>query len=219
MSKSAQSESLFIDGPAGHLQTLVETPADDERRSGSVAIVCHPHPAHGGAMTNKVAHTLARAMLLCGHVAVRFNFRGVGDSQGSYDEGRGELADALAVVDWAARRYPGVDLIVSGFSFGAAIALQVSLQRTVARLVMIAPPVGRILDASLRIPDALPALIVQGVQDELVDAQAVLDWANEQPPGLRVVEMPQAGHFFHGQLVELRELLVAELTVDGDAAE
>lgn len=211
MPKSVQPEAFFIDGPAGPLQALLEIPQGLSDKVSTIAIVCHPHPAHGGAMTNKVAHTLARAMNLSGFAALRFNFRGVGDSAGSYDEGRGELADALCVVEWAKLRFPQARLVLSGFSFGAAIALQVSLQVASHALVLIAPPVGRILDPDLRVPESLETLIVQGGMDEVVDSEQVIDWTNAQPGKIRFVLMASAGHFFHGLLVELRESLVAAL--------
>ncbi|MFK8052265.1 MAG: alpha/beta hydrolase [Woeseiaceae bacterium] len=211
MAKSVKSESLFIEGPAGRLEAIWDHPAEDTADGQTVAIVCHPHPAHGGAMTNKVAHTLARAMTLSGWQAIRFNFRGVGESDGHYDEGRGELLDALAVVQWAEAQFPGAKLVLAGFSFGAAIALQASHQVNAERLVLIAPPVGRILDPSWKIPEMVDALIVQGGQDEIVDAEQVVDWANGQPEGLDFIMMEEAGHFFHGALVALRQLVVDEM--------
>ncbi len=210
MAKSVRREALFVDGPAGPLQTLVEIP-EQLAQDAPVAVICHPHPAHGGAMTNKVVHTLARAFNLVGYVAVRFNFRGVGDSAGSYDEGRGELDDALAVIDWAQRRWADAPLVLAGFSFGSAIALRASHVRRASGLTLVAPPVGRIMDASLRIPDDLPALVVQGAQDELVDAEQVLAWVNEQPPGVTMAMLEDADHFFHGQLPVLREHVMQSL--------
>ena len=210
MPKQVLREDHMLAGPAGRLQTLVELPeqaADD----APLAVICHPHPAHGGAMTNKVAHTLARAFNLSGCIAVRFNFRGVGDSEGAYDEGRGELDDALAVIDWATHRWPDRPLMLAGFSFGAAIALRASRERSASRLVLVAPPVGRIMDAAIRIPDGLATLVVQGGRDELVDPELVLGWVNEQSPGVRMIMLDDADHFFHGQLPTLREHVVADL--------
>lgn len=210
MPKQVLREDLVLAGPAGELQALVETPeqvADD----APFAVICHPHPAHGGAMTNKVAHTLARAFNLSGCIAVRFNFRGVGASEGTYDEGRGELDDALAVMDWAMRRWPGRPMMLAGFSFGAAIALRASHKRSARYLVLVAPPVGRIMDAAVRIPAGLATLVVQGGRDELVDAALVLGWVNDQPPGVRMIMLEDADHFFHGQLPTLRGHIVADL--------
>ncbi len=210
MVKSVLRETLFVDGPAGRIETLVEL-SPETIATGDVAVICHPHPAHGGALTNKVVHTLARAFNLAGIGAVRFNFRGVGGSEGEYDEGRGELDDAPAVFDWAHARWPSANISLAGFSFGADIALRVSLQRSAERLILIAPPIGRIRDASTRLPDSLPCLVVQGEQDELVDAEQVLDWVNDQPAGVRMSLMPIADHFFHGLLPQLREVLVTEI--------
>ncbi|MEM7611800.1 MAG: alpha/beta fold hydrolase [Pseudomonadota bacterium] len=217
MPKSVRRETPEISGPTGVIEALVEMPSDD-LATGDVAVVCHPHPAHGGAMTNKVVHTLARAFNLSGIGAVRFNFRGVGASEGNYDEGRGELDDALAVIEWARARWPTASLSLAGFSFGADIALRASQQFLPERLILIAPPVGRIMAAESRIPDGLRTLIVQGEQDELVDADNVLDWVNLQPVGVRMALMPGADHFFHGQLPALRDILVTEIESSAIAA-
>ncbi|MEM9172188.1 MAG: CocE/NonD family hydrolase [Pseudomonadota bacterium] len=217
MASPAQRETLTIEGPAGDLEALIERPNTD-RSALPVAVVCHPHPAHGGAMTNKVTHTLARAFVLTGHIAVRFNFRGVGKSQGAYDEGIGELQDTLAVIDWARAEFGVASLSLGGFSFGAAMAVQASNARTLAQLVLVAPPVGRILSPAARVPDGLPALVVQGEQDDIVDPDAVVDWVNAQASGIRLVWMQPAGHFFHGHLPDLRQHLVGELSADEASA-
>ena len=216
MPKQVLREAARVAGPAGVLETLVEFPAETDATT-PVAVIAHPHPAHGGAMTNKVVHTLSRAFNQAGHVAVRFNFRGVGASDGSYDEGRGELEDLLAVIDWARARWPGAALSLAGFSFGAGMAVQASPRRELAMLVLVAPPVGRLLDVDARLPEGLPAYVVQGGLDELVDTDAVVAWVDAQPPGIALSVMPEADHFFHGQLVALRELLVAR--IGGDQAE
>lgn len=210
MPKQVLREALTVDGEAGAIETLVELPADAAPDTPA-AVIAHPHPAHGGAMTNKVVHTLARAFNLSGHVAVRFNFRGVGDSDGAWDEGRGELQDLLSVVDWARARWPGAAPALAGFSFGAAMAVRASRAVNAGRLVLVAPPVGRILDADERVPAGLPLLVVQGARDELVDTDRVVTWADAQPPGVTLAVLPDADHFFHGQLVALRELLVEHL--------
>ena len=214
MPKQVLREAIRVDGEAGTIEALVEFPSDAAADT-PVAVIAHPHPAHGGAMTNKVVHTLARAFNLTGHVAVRFNFRGVGASEGEYDEGRGELRDLLAVTNWARARWPGAALALAGFSFGAAMAVRASHEVDASQLVLVAPPVGRILDAGERVADGLPLLVVQGARDELVDTDCVVDWADRQPPGVVLAVMPDADHFFHGQLVALRELLVEHL---GDGA-
>ena len=210
MPKQLLREAIWVEGAAGVLEALIEYPKTVDETT-PVAIVSHPHPAHGGAMTNKVVHTLARAFNLSGMIAVRFNFRGVGASEGHYDEGRGELADLFSVIGWARDRWPDVPVTLAGFSFGAAMTVRASQEVTAERLVLVAPPVGRILDAEEQIPAEVPVLVVQGAKDELVDADAVIAWSDTQPPGIRVAVLDEADHFFHGQLIALRELLVEHL--------
>lgn len=206
MPKQVLREAARVDGPAGVLETLVEFPANVAEDT-PVAVIAHPHPAHGGAMTNKVVATLARAFNLCGHIAVRFNFRGVGASDGSYDEGRGELEDLKAVMHWAREHWPAARMSLAGFSFGAGMSVQAVQSLEVSQLVLVAPPVGRIMDAELRVPESLPVFVVQGGQDELVDTEQVIAWVDAQPPGIEMSVLPEADHFFHGQLVVLRETL------------
>jgi alpha/beta superfamily hydrolase len=200
-------ERITIEGPAGALEAIV---TESDRSDLAHAIVCHPHPLYGGSMDNKVVTTLARALQECGIPTVRFNFRGVGSSGGSYDEGRGETADAASVADWAAMRWPGTSLVVAGFSFGAYIALRIAATREVKHLITVAPPVQR-FDFSVVPKPACPWLLVQGDADELVDAQAVLAWADASTPGLRIAMMPGVGHFFHGHLAELRDVVVRQI--------
>lgn len=211
MPKQVLREATRVEGPAGVLETLVEFPAAVDATT-AVAVIAHPHPAHGGAMTNKVVHTLSRAFTQCGQIAVRFNFRGVGASDGSYDEGRGELEDLLAVIDWAGKRWVGAPISLAGFSFGAGKVTEASGQVDAAMIVLVAPPVGRLLGAEARLPEGVPTYVVQGGLDELVDTDAVVDWIDSQHPGIALSVMPEADHFFHGQLVALRELLVGQIS-------
>jgi alpha/beta superfamily hydrolase len=154
-------------------------------------------------MQNKVVHTLARAMQELRVPTVRFNFRGVGASAGSYDGGVGELEDALAASAWARERWICPTLWLAGFSFGAAVALQAAGTVRPSALVTVAPPIGRIVVAPVARPDC-PWLVVHGARDELVDATVVRGWVSgfDDPPQL--VELPDADHFFHGQLGALR---------------
>ena len=166
------------------------------------ALICHPHPLYGGTMDNKVVTTLVRTAAALGAATVRFNFRGVGASEGRHDEGHGETGDVLAVIDWAAGRWPGARLWLCGFSFGAYVALAAASRRTVERLVTVAPPLRRMDVESLALPGC-PWLIVQGSADELVDSVEVQAWARSllPPPGVAVLS--GASHFFHGRLAEL----------------
>jgi alpha/beta superfamily hydrolase len=207
MVSRATNEVLTIAGPAGEIEALLEDPRAD---SAAVAVVCHPHPLHGGTMQNKVTHTLARTFNKMGVPAIRFNFRGVGGSAGSYDQGDGELDDALAVVDYAMRRFPNRKLWLAGFSFGARIALKAAAERNPELLVTVAPPVGR-MDMSGIAQPGCRWIIVQGDNDELVDANAVVEWVDSLDPGPELMMFEGVDHFFHGQLVALRESLLASL--------
>lgn len=202
MSAPPRSEKHYLEGPAGRLQALYELPGDSEPHSA--AVVCHPHPLHGGTLHNKVAQTLARAFVRLGFATLRFNFRGVEDSDGHYDEARGELDDALAALDWMRERHPGMPLWVAGFSFGAAIAIRAAAVQPVAGLVSVAPAVKRFA-AGLDTQPQCPWLIVQGDEDELVSADATIDWINGLEPGPELQVITGAEHFFHGKLVLLRE--------------
>jgi uncharacterized protein len=219
--KPPRAERLAIEGPAGALQALIETPVTGHGEPLTVpafVVVCHPHPLYGGTLDNKVVYTLARAFEQLGAPAIRFNFRGVGGSEGSYDEGRGESDDALAMVAWGRRRWPDVPLWLAGFSFGGAIAARIAAQARPERVALVAPGISRLertdFDAARAAVPACPWLIVQGDADDVVPPQAVLSWARElQPlPGVRAPEvnvLPGAGHFFHGRLNELREAVLA----------
>jgi alpha/beta superfamily hydrolase len=201
-------QAIAIPGPAGGLEARLEDPLPPGARHSVIGVVCHPHPLHGGTMQNKVVHTAARAMQECGAATVRFNFRGVGQSEGRYDSGAGELDDAVAVIDWARERFGCESFWLAGFSFGSAVALQVAARyRRPQRLVTIAPPVGRIITTAVARPEC-PWLIVQGDQDELLDVQAVQDWAARYQPAPQLLVVRGAEHFFHGRLGELRSALV-----------
>lgn len=199
-------ERVTIAGPVGPLEAVAETPAGFDGRHA--ALVCHPHPLYGGTLTNKVVTVTARALQDVGYATVRFNFRGVGASGGVFDDGRGETDDALSVAEWADARWPGARLTVAGFSFGAFVAFQVASRRAVERLITIAPPVQR-FDFHAHVVPAVPWVVIQGDQDELVDVGAVRGWttALPNPPGLRVIL--GAEHFFHGRLNDLREAVLA----------
>lgn len=194
-------QPVTIPGPTGALQAIVEAP--NSVAPAAIAVVCHPHPLQGGTMTNKVVHTLARACNECGVPTVRFNYRGVGDSAGSYDGGVGETDDALAVIDWARARWPDVPLWLAGFSFGGSVALRASVRTQTARLITVAPGAAREAPP-MQLPQC-PWLLLQGEADEVISATMVLDWARALPVTPTIHVLPGAGHFFHGRLIELRE--------------
>jgi len=197
-------EHVAIDGPAGSIEAIAQESGMD---GGRYAIVCHPHPLFGGTMENKVVTTLGRALLEAGIPVVRFNFRGVGRSSGVFDDGNGETADADAVAAWGAARWPGRQLVVAGFSFGAYVALRLLERRPAAALVTIAPPVGRFDLSRIKAPKC-PWLVVQGAADEVVDPQSVVDWVDGLEPRPQLLVMPGVGHFFHGRLHELRDAVI-----------
>ena len=209
MPKLPKSQKLELNGPAGKLEAVLEAPQDTELVGCSV--VCHPHPLHGGTMQNKVAHTLARSFIGQGFVALRFNFRGVGESDGEFDEGRGELEDVFVAMDYLADNMTGLPLWVAGFSFGAAMAVHAAAERTPAGLVSIAPAVSRFTKSLSSQPDC-PWLILQGDQDELVDIDETIAWVNELDPGPELQIIEGAEHFFHGKLLLLRDAVAAFVT-------
>lgn len=200
---NANTQHFSIDGPAGPLACALDLPAGEPV---GLAVLCHPHPLFGGTMDNKVVMTLARAALAVGLRTVRFNFRGVGTSAGAWDEGRGEVDDALAVV--AAQRHAGERLLLGGFSFGGFVAAQARSrlpEGDVQRLLLVAPATSR-----FRVPP-VPAdtFVIHGDADDVVPLSATLDWA--RPQTLPVLVLPGVGHFFHGQLGLLKTLLVRAL--------
>lgn len=200
------TESLSIAGPAGNLEGLLEMPAAAAQRA-RVAVICHPHPVYGGAMTNKVVHMLAKSFNELGVSAVRFNYRGVGASSGKYDAGNGETDDTVAVIDWVKSRWPDAELWLGGFSFGGAVAIRAAVRREARRLVTVAPAIQRVAVDAAELPQC-PWLLVQGDRDELVDAADIQRWVQTlaAPPELAL--LPGVDHFFHGRLNELREVVL-----------
>ncbi|MGM9485209.1 alpha/beta hydrolase [Roseateles sp. NT4] len=198
---NSQTEKRLVPGPAGQIEVAIDLPPDGATPAGTV-LICHPNPTQGGTMDNKVVQTLARAFIHLGWRAVRFNFRGIGQSEGGWDEGRGEVDDALAVLD--AVLPPGEALILSGFSFGGYVASRAA-QRVATparRLVLVGPATSRFDTA----PVPADTLVIHGEVDDVVPLQAVLDWA--RPQSLPVTVVPGVGHFFHGQLPLLKSLVV-----------
>lgn len=197
-----ESGALTLTGPAGRIEAVVDLPAPAEARP-VVAIVCHPLPTEGGTMHNKVVTMTTRALRELGVTTVRFNFRGVGDSEGGFDNGRGETLDLLAVAEWVRRTRPDDPLWLAGFSFGAYIALLGARHLPVKQMISIAPPVGRWEFAAALAPDC-PWLVIQGEHDDVVSPQAVYDWIDTLPEKPTLVKMPEADHFFHRRLIDLR---------------
>lgn len=207
----ASTERLTCDGPAGVLELLRDAPAPGAPgASRGVAVIAHPHPVYGGTMDNKVVQTLARACVQCGWTALRFNFRGVGASAGSYDEGRGELDDMLAVIARFAGQGP---LVLAGFSFGSFVASRAVArlhgQRPISAVVLVGTAVARFDVATLPADLHERTLLVHGERDETVPLADVFEWA--RPQSLPVTVVTGGEHFFHGQLTLLRNLVVRHL--------
>jgi alpha/beta superfamily hydrolase len=198
----SESGPLHLTGPAGRLELMVDLPEPGQERAG-VAVVCHPNPPDGGTLHNKVVTMTARALSELGIAAVRFNFRGVGQSEGHFDEGRGEILDLLAVTDWLRKVRADDALWLAGFSFGSWVALQGARQLPVKQMISIAPPVGlRAFDGVM--PPACPWLVVMPEADDIVDPQKVYDWIDSLKDKPTLVRMPDTGHFFHRRLMDLR---------------
>jgi uncharacterized protein len=200
---------VSLAGSTGALEAVVETPAAP---AAAFMVICHPHPLHGGTMDNKVVTTLARSAHELSVPTIRFNYRGVGASEGAFDEGRGETEDALAAVAFGRQQWPDAALWLAGFSFGGVVALRASTTRGVGKvegLVTIAPALGSNFGSvrDVSVPNC-PWLIVQGDADDVIDAQIVIDWAAELEPPPALVVMPGVGHFFHGQLGALQQHVV-----------
>ncbi len=205
-----QEASFIIPGPAGDLEILTASPENITR--STIAIICHPHPVHGGTMTNKVVSTLARMYKELGLRTVRFNFRGVNKSTGEFDNGRGEVDDLKAVIAWVKSVAPESPIALAGFSFGAYIAAVVATQIDAEHLVCVAPPV-----VNFNMPETIseipcPWIVVQGDQDEIVSPAAVFEWAEKRNPKPTIIRIENASHFFHGKLLELRESIFAVLS-------
>ena len=205
-----RTQKSTIQGAAGAIEVAVDRPAEEVPAKG-FAVIAHPHPLFGGTLDNKVVQTLARAFNQCGWVAVRFNFRGVGATQGVHDEGRGELDDMLAVVAELASTGP---LCLAGFSFGAFVTThafeKLRPTRQIDKLVLIGTSVSRSPAAPVDAASHDRTIVIHGEADDTVELSAVMDWA--RPQSLPVTVVPGCGHFFHGQLPLLKSLVVRHLS-------
>nr|WP_315236219.1 alpha/beta fold hydrolase [uncultured Limnohabitans sp.] len=205
---NAATQSLTLQGSAGVIEALLDTPSGGVFKG--TAVIAHPHPLFGGTMQNKVVQTLARAFVQCGWQAVRFNFRGVGASAGTYDEGLGEAADMLSVIEQVA---PAGPLALAGFSFGAFVtshvAQTVAPVRSLDKLVLVGTAASRFAVAPVAPDLHEQTLVLHGEQDDTVPLTSVLDWA--RPQYLPVTVIPGVEHFFHGQLPLLRSLVARHI--------
>lgn len=212
----AKESRLFLPGPAGRLQAIATpgklTASNMQASSANsvkhVAIVCHPHSLMGGTMNNKVVHTIARAHRDAGHPVIRFNFRGVEQSEGQYDGGVGESDDLLAVMAWAKHCFPAAQIWLAGFSFGSFVSARTTAMALdagfdLAHLLLVAPavenyPFDRLTEF------AVPMAMIYGDQDEVVDPQEILQWFESVTSDKQIESIEGAGHFFHGRLTDLK---------------
>jgi alpha/beta superfamily hydrolase len=203
-----KEENIFLPGPAGKLEAQVTA----QSLVPIVGIFCHPHPLYEGTLNNKVVSTAIKAWYGLGLSTIRFNFRGVGQSEGIYSEGIGEVDDLRAVVEWAMAQYPHHQIWLGGFSFGSGIAFQEAKRGLTEHLLLIAPPVHHMGFGGIeKIPTRTDCAIIQGGQDEIVPFEQVKNWYDTMclKHPMQFWKIPDASHFFHGQLLELRDLVVA----------
>ncbi len=201
--------SLTLAGPVGNIEFRMTPPVTDSSHK-AVAVICHPHPLHGGSLDNKVTATLARTLSALGVAALRFNFRGVGASSGNFAAGIGETEDLLAVMRQAQALYPDRELWLAGFSFGAYVALRATQHIAVKRLITVAPPVNLYDLADLTTPDC-PWLLLQGKDDEVVPFKDVLKWVSRLYPAPETIYIDGVGHYFHGKLSILQSKITNRL--------
>ncbi|MFW0092160.1 MAG: alpha/beta hydrolase [Coxiella-like endosymbiont] len=201
--------TFLISGPVGKLEVMTSNPENMEK--SMTGIICHPHPLHGGTMHNKVVTTIAKAFYQLGLKTVRFNFRGVGKSEGKYDNAIGETDDLKTIIKWVQYNYPSDEIWLAGFSFGAYIAAKATnANRTIARLITIAPALNHSNYAALT--DIIcPWWLIVGRRDELVPFVDVKTFVDDSPVAMKCVPVEEANHFFDGVLIKLREILILEL--------
>lgn len=209
----AYTETITFDGLAGVIDCALDWP---EGAPTGWALILHPNPAQGGTRDNKVVTTIARACVQHGLLAIRPNFRGIGDSGGDFDHGKGELLDMAALVEQFRVRYPEIaslPWVLGGFSFGTSIAVQLyakwdRLQKNLPNIVVLTGSAAmRFRHSEVKAPE--DALVIHGEVDEVVPLSEVMDWA--RPLGMPIVVIPEAGHFFHGKLLILRQLVQTRL--------
>ncbi len=206
---SADEKLIAITGLAGQLEAVLTTPTTTPIKY--IGIVCHPHPLHGGTMNNKVVHTVVKTFRDLGMNTIRFNYRGVGNSTGTYDNGIGEMEDVITVIEYAKQNFPDHKICLAGFSFGAYVSLHAATLKPIHLLISIAPPVTN-YEMNGVIP-MCPWIIVHGNKDELFNINAVIDWVAALTPKPEFIQIADASHFFHGKLIELRSELTKAIKI------
>ena len=203
---------VVIDGPVGQLEALYL--GSDEPRG--IALICHPNPVQGGTMLNKVVSTLQRTARDAGLITLRFNYRGVGASEGSHDMGTGEVDDAQAAAAWLLEKHPNLPLTLFGFSFGGFVAASLGGRLEaqgvqLKHLFMVAPAVMRLGEQD-QLPAHVELTVIQPETDEVIDPQLVYDWSDELQRPHELLKVAECGHFFHGKLTDLKDLILPRLS-------
>lgn len=215
MGVDAKEKTLLIQGPSGKLEVRLQETLEPAAKVNRIGVVCHPHPLYQGTMDNKVVTTIARAWSALGLSTVRFNFRGVGQSEGEYAKGEGEKEDLKAVLDWLQSVYPNAVFWLGGFSFGAYIAISVAAQGSfpIQALLAVAPPVQHFPIGDTLVPK-MPMIVIQGDQDEVVPYSAVQHWYDTMQKlkaNITFITLKDASHFFHGRLIELKSEIIRSM--------
>ena len=199
-------KTFFINGPAGKIECLAGYPVNPDECRKTIGLICHPHPLFGGTMHNKVVHMIEKAYREMGLHTIRFNFRGVGETEGQFDDGIGESEDLISIYQWAKGIFPDHDFWLAGFSFGTYAALRACEIINPTQFLTIAPPVERYDYDELPIPDC-PWLVIQGEVDDVVTPKAVYDYVSNIDPSPQLITF-KAGHFFHRRLTDLKGAII-----------
>ena len=187
------------EGPAGKIEAHAYDPGQNRR---GIALIAHPHPLFGGTMDNKVVQTLAKSFLELGYLSVRFNFRGVGESSGIHDDGRGETEDAAALVEFLKKKMGDLPLALAGFSFGGFVQARLAQNIDPEKIALVAPAVKKFDVPSVK----GKILLIHGEEDEVIPLADLFEWA--RPQGHPVVVLPGTGHFFHGRLTQIKKIVI-----------
>ena len=202
--------TTFVTGNAGNIEVLISHP-EQLTETTPVIIISHPHPLYGGSMTNKVVHIIAKTFAEIDAITVRFNFRGVGKSEGKYDEGIGEAEDLHILSEKIKQWRPQAPIWLAGFSFGAYVTTRAQRVIKPEKLLLVAPPVSMYPFDELEEIN-VPWIVIQGGQDEVIEAAAVKNWVSNRPNQPELIWMEEAGHFFHGKLIEVKAGLLQAWT-------
>lgn len=202
-----QTQDIMLDGPVGRIEGVLSSPREP-LSPPAFAIVGHPHPLMGGAMTNKVTYMLASTAQKAGLYALRFNFRGVGESEGSHDDGDGEVDDVVFLTEWMRAQLPGARVVLAGFSFGAWVTIKAAQRIQPQLQVSVAPPFGKyFVDQPPPPRPECPWLVLHGVDDEVVPYEPARQILEAYDPAPELVTLEGVGHFFHGRLNDLQRVV------------